>query len=104
MTDQNDGKWHLDKRFSIGHIVTTLTVIIAAVSWGIGLEQAILSNSKDIHYLQEQRRADQSFVVQIKDEIRQELRDLKNDQKETNRKLDQLLRYQLRRARDQPDS
>ena len=40
--------WHLDKRISISHIVTTLTVAVAIVIWLMRLESAVSINSSGI--------------------------------------------------------
>ena len=40
--------WHLDKRISISHIVTTLTVAVAIVIWLMRLESAVSLNSSGI--------------------------------------------------------
>lgn len=38
---QDMGKWHLDKRVSVGHIITTVTVAAAAAAWFMYTEARI---------------------------------------------------------------
>lgn len=30
--------WHIDKRVSVGHLITTITVVVAAIVWALRLE------------------------------------------------------------------
>lgn len=47
MTDLQTG-WHVDKRVSVGHIITTLTVAIGFVIWMIRMEGMVLVNQSRI--------------------------------------------------------
>lgn len=40
--------WHLDRRVSVGHIVTTLVVSVSAVVWMMRLESGVLLNRQAI--------------------------------------------------------
>lgn len=40
--------WHLDKRVSVGHIVTTAIALVAAISFGMKLQAQIDANKKAI--------------------------------------------------------
>jgi hypothetical protein len=44
----NDGHWHLDKRVSVSHLFTTLTIIVAVVFWSAKLENKIDINAFQI--------------------------------------------------------
>ena len=64
--------WHLDKRISVGHLITTITIIISFVAWMMSMEkqmvevrQLAISNSQridamrnedDMHYAEIIRR------------------------------------------------
>jgi hypothetical protein len=41
--------WHLDKRISVGHLVTTLTVIVAFASWMMKIEEKIAVSQAQIN-------------------------------------------------------
>ncbi len=40
--------WHLDKRVSIGHIVTTAVALVAAITFMMQLQSQVEANSKAI--------------------------------------------------------
>jgi len=44
----NENKFHIDKSMSVGHIVTTITLIGALVVWGIRTESKIELNAARI--------------------------------------------------------
>ncbi len=37
----HDARWHLDKRISVGHLITTLTVVVSVVIWSLQLQAKI---------------------------------------------------------------
>ena len=45
-----DHKWHLDRRVSVGHIVTTLVVVVSFVIWMLTLESRVSTNTLNIAY------------------------------------------------------
>lgn len=73
MTEQfRNGHWHLDKRVSVGHLVTTITVAIAVVAWSFQIQGRIAINELKIGNNEKaimNIRADQS--VQYSEIIRQ---------------------------------
>lgn len=48
MNDQPKTGWHVDKRVSIGHIITTLTVAVSIVVWMMSLENRVGINTQAI--------------------------------------------------------
>jgi len=44
----NENKFHIEKSMSVGHIVTTFTLIVALVVWGIRTESKIELNAARI--------------------------------------------------------
>lgn len=42
------GGWHLDKRISLGHLVTTATVTVALLTWMFALENRVTVNEVKI--------------------------------------------------------
>ena len=51
------GKWHLDKRVSVGHLITTLAMVGAAALWMLRIEGRI--DLVDLRDLQTERRIEQ---------------------------------------------
>ena len=41
MQEQPNNKWHLDKRVSVGHLITTTAMVCAAALWLLRLEGRI---------------------------------------------------------------
>ena len=41
MAIENNGAWHLDKRVSVGHLVTSAVVLIAVITWMQHLESRL---------------------------------------------------------------
>ena len=57
MDEELNNKWHLDKRVSVGHLITTLAMVGAAALWMLRIEGRIdLVNLRD---LQTERRIEQ---------------------------------------------
>ena len=54
------GKWHLDKRVSVGHLITTLAMVGAAALWMLRIEGRI--DLVDLRDLQTERRIEQIEV------------------------------------------
>jgi hypothetical protein len=42
--NQESGGWHLDKRVSFGHLITTMTVVCAVIFWSSRIESRIERN------------------------------------------------------------
>jgi len=40
------GEWHLDRRVSVGHIVTTLAVAVGVMVWMQRLEASVMLNAQ----------------------------------------------------------
>ena len=75
--------WHLEKKISVGHILTTMTIAISAVWWASSIEKRVEKNRQAITYLQERhnellRRIDANRI-----EMRVDLKDI-------NKKLDRI--------------
>lgn len=88
---REDGAWHLDKKLNVGHLLTTLTLAGALVSWGGAMDRRIaVLEEKAATYQVEQRRQDEQLKVSI-DSIRDEFRSLREDLREHTRKLDRIV-------------
>lgn len=77
--------WHLDKRISVGHILSTGILAVSAMAWASKMEQMIVLNAQSIQFLQTQQAKDREHVETLRVEIRE-------DFKAIHGKLDQLLR------------
>lgn len=49
-----DPGWHLDRRISLGHLVTTVTFLVAMVLWGARLETRITVTETTVQAQKEQ--------------------------------------------------
>lgn len=50
--NQNDGKWHLDRKLNIGNLIAIILFFGTAVSIYIEKSEAIASNQKDIQTIE----------------------------------------------------
>jgi chaperonin cofactor prefoldin len=82
--------WHLDKTISVGHLVSTLVIAISVFSWAVTLDKRVEQNSIAIVHLKEQQANEQKRLQELRQEIKQDLRDI-------NQKLDRLIESQGKR-------
>ena len=82
--------WHLDKTISVGHLVSTLVIAISVFSWAATLDKRVEQNSIAIVHLKEQQANEQKRLQELRQEIKQDLRDI-------NQKLDRLIESQGKR-------
>lgn len=82
--------WHLDKTISVGHLVSTLVIAISIFSWAVTLDKRVEQNSIAIVHLKEQQANEQKRLQELRQEIKQDLRDI-------NQKLDRLIESQSKR-------
>lgn len=82
--------WHLDKTISVGHLVSTLVIAISVFSWAVTLDKRVEQNSIAIVHLKEQQANEQKRLQELRQEIKQDLRDI-------NHKLDRLIESQGKR-------
>jgi len=68
--------WHLDRRVSVGHLVTTLTVLIAMVLWGARLETRIALTEQDTARQARIDARQDAESQRTREEIRAELKSL----------------------------
>ena len=75
------GRWHLDRRVSVGHIVTTLAVAVGVVLWMQRLEAGTMLNA--------QATALQSVRVdRLEDRTASQFREIKESLERIEQKLD----------------
>ncbi len=89
---QENRHWHLDRRVSVGHLVTTVTVLVAMVLWGARLETrlVVIENTADRQTRIDTRQDEESR--RMREEIREELKSLNN-------KIDRYFEQLLNRSR-----
>ncbi|WP_423186787.1 hypothetical protein ACO1PK_00810 [Alishewanella sp. d11] len=88
--DNQRASWHLDKTISVGHLVSTVIIAVSVFSWAMTLDKRVEQNSLSIAHLKEQQATDQKRVQELRQEIKQDLRDI-------NAKLDRLIESQSKR-------
>lgn len=71
--NQSDQHWHLDKRINVGHLGTTMSIVVAAMIWGSSVETRL------------------SLAAQERSQQTRLLSEIRDEQKGLNRKLDALL-------------
>ena len=80
--------WHISKSISIGHIITTMTALLAAF-WFFAQQDTRISNLElNVKHLQEQN-------VEERDRTEKKFDDLKTDLRLINAKLDRLIESQV---------
>lgn len=84
-----ESAWHLDRRVSVGHLVTTLTVLVAMVMWGARLETRIVLMEQDAARQARVDARQESEVQRLREEIREELKSL-------NAKMDRYFERMLK--------
>ena len=86
---ENGNEWHLDRRVSVGHLVTTFTVLVAMVLWGARLETRIV--------LIEQAAARQARIDARQDAETQRTREeIREELKSLNGKIDRYFEHFLK--------
>lgn len=83
--------WHLDRRISLGHLVTTVTVLVAMVLWGAHLETRLVVVEDTLGRQAAVDGRQDAETERMRQEIREELRRL-------NEKLDRYFEHRLRQA------
>jgi len=49
-TKSKRSEWHIDKRLNIGHLITTLLVVVSMVTWFNTLETKVITNIQAIGF------------------------------------------------------
>jgi hypothetical protein len=62
MANGNNGHWHLDKRISVGHIVTTVVVVATFAVWLMSIEGRVKVNERE---LMDIRREDAAMEIRL---------------------------------------
>jgi hypothetical protein len=62
MPEEPNGKWHLDKRVSWGHIITTAVAVLSIMVWISSLDKKLEVNSTKID-------ANEHNIVRLEDRV-----------------------------------
>lgn len=87
--ESNRRKWHLDKSFSISHLITTLMIAASVALWAMNMDKRVallemsVQNQTRVDEKQDRERQDQA--LQWRDEL-----------KGINAKLDRLIESKVR--------
>lgn len=93
----DDRHWHLDKRLNLGHLLTTVSLAAAIMWWGAAMDRrvAVLEAARDSQATNDSRQdADLHRALAA---MKEESRMLREEIRDTGRKLDRLIeRYPAR--------
>lgn len=81
-----EDSWHLDKKVSVSHIMTTLTMVAGLVAWGISVDSRVTRLEVKEGHMAEQLT---SSVMRIEGQLGS-----------LNSKFDKMLERELEAARD----
>ncbi|MDH4228939.1 MAG: hypothetical protein OEW11_04220 [Nitrospirota bacterium] len=88
---QASGNWQLDRKISVGHVITTVTFLVAMIMWGARLETRIA--------LVEETANRQTILDSRQDTDMQRMRqEIKEELERLNIKLDRYFESQFHRA------
>ena len=93
--------FHIDKTISVGHLLSTIVVVVAGFTWVSKIEQGVNGNAMQDKYLEKQitqykreldseraqRKSDKQDIEKRLEAFRQELKD---DNRAINNKLDRI--------------
>lgn len=68
--DPSKEHWHLDKRLNVGHLMTTIAMVIAMFLYVGDIEKEVIKNRENIQHIQEiQKIQNEKASLQIKSVI-----------------------------------
>ena len=68
-----DNSWHLDKRISFSHLITTMAIIISLFTWGSTLDKRLTLLEESAKRQEEAIKQDRESIRILNTEIRGEL-------------------------------
>lgn len=90
MSDEANNRhgWHIDKRLSLGHMLTTITVSVGVIMFAFDMDKRIDENAAEIRHAKE--------IIQMEQKnMRQNMEDIKYAIESVEKKLDRLLSTQF---------
>ena len=88
-TDKN---WHLKKELNIGHILTTLLLVLGIITWGNTMDQRVTKAETMIENLDRMLIITAGNNREMRSELLGELRDLRRDINALYQQQQQLIR------------
>lgn len=82
--NNNPESWHLSKSINIGHILTTIAVVLSAFAYINAFDKRLAETELKVVYLREAQ--DQQTV-----RTDEKFRDIKTDLKDISKKLDKII-------------
>lgn len=74
-----DKNWHLKKELNIGHILTTVLLVLGIIAWGNTMDQRLTAAETRIEHLDGMAAASVLDNKELRGEIITELRQLRSD-------------------------
>jgi len=68
-----ENKFHIEKSISVGHIITTLVLLIGGIQYLSNFDKRIAAAEQDIEFLQQQRIEDARRIEKRLDSIDEKL-------------------------------
>lgn len=84
MAESNNNGWQIDKKVSVGHLLTTIVMAMSAVTYANTFDKRIDQNAMKIDYL----AADQEKTEKRQNDFQKEMRD---GVKALDNKLDRII-------------
>ncbi len=66
-------EWHLDKKVSVGHLTSTVVLLVGIIVWTSNTEKLIALNAQAIAHISEEQKQDRERVESMRGEIRDDL-------------------------------
>lgn len=73
MDEERDNAWHLDKRISFSHLVTTMVLVVSLFTWGSTLDKRLTLLEDAAKRQEESVKQDRETIKLFSSEIRGEL-------------------------------
>ena len=69
----NENKFHIEKSISVGHIITTIVLLVGGIQYLSDFDKRIAPAEQDIEFLQQQRAEDARRIEKRLDSIDKKL-------------------------------
>ena len=99
-SDDDNSHWALDKRLNIGHLLTTLSLAAALFAWASSMDRRIAVLETQQQAQIERDRQQDSALASTVVLLRNDYTGLREELRETNRKLDRLAEYLSQQTRN----
>ncbi len=73
MDNKDQAHWHMEKKFNLAHIITTVALIVSAIFYFMDLDKRIDHNAQEIKHVKQLREEDQQRLEKRLDSINSKL-------------------------------